>query len=125
MAIHPTANADSGAHPAPVTVPIDIEAWAEQATAALSAVTLSPLPPVPGTSVTLQIPLDDRPERAPVADASVERVGYVHRREPLRRDSLKRREALLKGKEGSRRRQRWENGMYARTSHRPALWGWL
>jgi hypothetical protein len=27
-----------------------------------------------------------------------------------RRDSLDRREALLKGKEGSRRRQRWENG---------------
>ncbi|KAK6512806.1 hypothetical protein TWF506_008972 [Arthrobotrys conoides] len=31
------------------------------------------------------------------------------RRIPLRRDSMKRREALLKGKEGSRRRQRWEN----------------
>lgn len=31
-------------------------------------------------------------------------------RELVRRDSLKRREALLKGKEGSRRRQRWENG---------------
>lgn len=33
------------------------------------------------------------------------------RREPIRRDSLKRREALLKGKDGSRRRQRWENGI--------------
>jgi hypothetical protein len=32
------------------------------------------------------------------------------RKEPLKRDSMKRREALLKGKEGSRRRQRWENG---------------
>ncbi|KAK6343337.1 hypothetical protein TWF730_010928 [Orbilia blumenaviensis] len=31
------------------------------------------------------------------------------RRTPLRRDSMKRREALLKGKEGTRRRQRWEN----------------
>ena len=31
------------------------------------------------------------------------------RQAPVRRDSLKRREALLKGKEGSRRRQRWEN----------------
>jgi hypothetical protein len=113
MAIHPTANADSDTHPAPATVPIDIEAWTEQATAALSAVTLSPLPPIPGASVTLQIPLDDHPaprsERAPVTDASAVRAGYVHRREPLRRDSLKRREALLKGKEGSRRRQRWEN----------------
>lgn len=121
MAIHPTANADNGTHPAPTTVPVDIEAWTEQATAALSAVTLSPLPAIPGTSVTLQIPLDDhpapRPERAPVTDASAVRAGYVHRREPLRRDSLKRREALLKGKEGSRRRQRWENGVYTRTSH--------
>lgn len=27
-----------------------------------------------------------------------------------RRDSLKRREAVLKGKEGSRQRRRWENG---------------
>lgn len=29
-----------------------------------------------------------------------------------RYDSLVRREALVKGKEGSRRRQRWENGQY-------------
>jgi hypothetical protein len=32
------------------------------------------------------------------------------RRESVRKDSMKRREALLKGKDGSRRRQRWENG---------------
>ncbi|KAL9104786.1 MAG: hypothetical protein Q9187_008861, partial [Circinaria calcarea] len=38
---------------------------------------------------------------------------YLPRQEPLRRDSLKRREALLKGKEGSRRRQRWENGRFS------------
>ncbi|KAL2257570.1 hypothetical protein VTK26DRAFT_9461 [Humicola hyalothermophila] len=31
------------------------------------------------------------------------------RRPPSRRDSLRRREALLKGKEGSRQRRRWEN----------------
>ncbi|KAK3400036.1 R3H-associated N-terminal domain-containing protein [Sordaria brevicollis] len=31
------------------------------------------------------------------------------RRPPSRRDSMKRREALLKGKEGSRQRRRWEN----------------
>lgn len=39
-------------------------------------------------------------------------LGYTRRRasELRRRDSLKRREALLKGKEGSRRRQKWENG---------------
>lgn len=35
--------------------------------------------------------------------------GYK-RKEPVRRDSQRRRELLLKGKEGSRRRQRWENG---------------
>jgi hypothetical protein len=51
--------------------------------------------------VTLSIPLDARTENA---------SGDAKRKEPLRRDSLKRREALLKGKEGSRRRQRWENG---------------
>ncbi|OCL02835.1 hypothetical protein AOQ84DRAFT_348538 [Glonium stellatum] len=121
MAIHPTATANNGTHPAPAPIPIDIEAWTEQATAALSTVTLSPVPPIPGTSVTLQIPLDDlpapRPERASAAAvtaaaaaaAAAVRAGYAPHREPLRRDSLKRREALLKGKEGSRRRQRWEN----------------
>ncbi|KAF3480788.1 uncharacterized protein GIQ15_06135 [Arthroderma uncinatum] len=44
-----------------------------------------------------------------VDDAAVEPSSTYRRREPLRRDSLKRRESLLKGKEGSRRRQRWEN----------------
>jgi hypothetical protein len=53
-------------------------------------------------NVSLTIPLD----------AEVEALKAVKaRKEPLRRDSMKRREALLKGKEGSRRRQRWENGM--------------
>jgi hypothetical protein len=69
------------------------------------AATLTPLIaevelPIRGTGVTLSIPLDVSPlakEARP-------------RKEPLRRDSLKRREALLRGKEGSRRRQRWENG---------------
>jgi len=48
--------------------------------------------------VTLSIPLDK------VTKASSGKL-----KEPLRRDSMKRREALLRGKEGSRRRQRWEN----------------
>ncbi|TVY13712.1 hypothetical protein LARI1_G008233 [Lachnellula arida] len=57
--------------------------------------------PSPGVSktVTLTIPLDKHDE------AKEART----RKEPLRRDSLKGREALLRGKEGSRRRQRWEN----------------
>ena len=49
--------------------------------------------------VTLSIPLHE------ATKSSSRKV-----KEPLRRDSMKRREALLKGKEGSRRRQRWENG---------------
>jgi len=94
--------------------PIDIEAWTEQATVALSSVAISaPGDALQGTSVTLAIPLDhDAPAAAahPVgASAAAKEGGYYHRKEPLRRDSLKRREALLRGKEGSRRRQRWEN----------------
>lgn len=61
--------------------------------------------PSPGVdkTVTLTIPLDKHDEAKEARP----------RKEPLRRDSLKGREALLRGKEGSRRRQRWENGNYA------------
>lgn len=66
-----------------------------------------------GTSVSLTIPLDEH-QAARDRQASTEGpplpAQVYRRREPIRRDSLKRREALLKGKEGSRRRQRWENG---------------
>ncbi|KAK5163280.1 uncharacterized protein LTR77_010866 [Saxophila tyrrhenica] len=91
-----------------------VEAWTvSQAADVLSATSISsptPAPAVRGASVRLDIPLDeaalndDRPRSKPEA------VHVVHkRREPVRRDSLKRREALLKGKEGSRQRRRWEN----------------
>ena len=87
-------------HPAPAAAaPIDVEAWTE-ATAAMAPVTIS---------------LDEQPEVRPASAAAAAAEGEssvrYKRKEPLRRDSLKRREALLKGKEGSRRRQRWENGM--------------
>jgi hypothetical protein len=110
--------------------PIDIEAWTEQATVALGAVTIStPGDHIQGASVTLAIPLDEHdapPATArpvPAGTAATE-GGYYRRKEVLRRDSLKRREAVLKGKEGSRRRQRWENGMphpipQGRFAHRP------
>ena len=52
------------------------------------------------STVKLSVPLD-----APTAARS------VPHRTIIRRDSLERREALLKGKEGSRQRRRWENGM--------------
>ncbi|KAK3176860.1 hypothetical protein OEA41_008186 [Lepraria neglecta] len=86
--------------------PINIEAWTEQATQSLSAVSLSSPSGVRGTSVTLAIDLDEHAVPKKDGDAA---SAYRPRREPMRRDSLKRREALLKGKEGSRRRTRWEN----------------
>lgn len=66
--------------------------------------------PVTGTSVRITVPLD--------ATASVKSTrpltGAVYAdRKIMRRDSMDRREALLKGKEGSRQRRRWENGRYA------------
>jgi hypothetical protein len=118
-----------------------ISAWTEQAAASLQNLNISQeasaretdaaasRPVVAGTvlqgtSVSLTIPLDDHPPttegrpalRARIADGVDEerpqRVSLTYRRrEPSRRYSLKRREALLKGKEVSRRRQRWENGM--------------
>lgn len=70
--------------------------------------------------VTLAIPLDDEIAAQPKTPSA----GAVEkkRKERERRDSMKRREALLKGKEGSRRRQRWENGMsssYLSTHEQP------
>ena len=96
--------------------PVDVEAWTEQATESLSAISISASQTVRGTTASLAIPLDEQHARkhrdaagheiADDQDAPSSRV----RREPLRRDSLKRRDALLKGKEGSRQRRRWENG---------------
>ena len=77
---------------------VDIEAWTVSALESLSV-----SPTARGTGVTLSIPLERDDAERPSKTA-------YKRKEPLRRDSLKRREALLKGKEGSRRRQRWENG---------------
>ena len=122
MAIYPTSNPSAQEGQPSSAAALDIEAWTEQATQSLQAVSSSPLSPAAarraglrGTSVSLNIPLDEHAtsnhqsseaKRAPIADSASARP----RREPHRRDSLKRREALLKGKEGSRRRQRWENG---------------
>ena len=58
--------------------------------------------------------LDSRPSvvklSVPLDGPSV--AGSTPRRTIIRRDSLERREALLKGKEGSRQRRRWENGTF-------------
>lgn len=99
--------------------PIDIETWTEQATAAMGSVTISaPGEVVGATTVTLAIPLDDEALATggavqPVGAAAAAKEGGLYKRKaPLRRDSMDRREALLKGKEGSRQRRRWENGTY-------------
>lgn len=59
-----------------------------------------------GSSVKLSLPIDKR--RASISIEDTESPVPIFKRH--RRDSLERREALLKGNEGSRRRQRWENG---------------
>lgn len=87
------------------TSAIDIDAWTISALQSLSV-----SPSARGTGVTLSIPLDSAHERDDTNGAP-SRPAYKPRKDPLvRRDSQRRREALLKGKEGSRRRQRWENG---------------
>jgi uncharacterized membrane protein YccC len=82
---------------------IDIEAWTVSALQSLGV-----SPSALGTTVTLSIPLDTEREDA---DGKRAKAAARPHKDPLaRRDSQRRREALLKGKEGSRRRQRWENG---------------
>ncbi|KAI4234202.1 MAG: hypothetical protein LQ349_003941 [Xanthoria aureola] len=95
----------------PSAQPINIEAWTEQATESINAISLLSSAPVRGTSVSLAIPLDEQAANRTGGEQNLHDASTTNRprREPLRRDSLKRREALLKGKEGSRRRQRWEN----------------
>ncbi|EFR05237.1 hypothetical protein MGYG_08249 [Nannizzia gypsea CBS 118893] len=135
MAVHPTLNASPAAGSAaaasnaltPQQV-YAISSWSEQA---IESLTLESSPIPYRNSAPLTIPLDDDVQQpASPTPARLRRSVRVaegatatgtaattatagpstyRRREPLRRDSLKRRESLLKGKEGSRRRQRWEN----------------
>jgi hypothetical protein len=97
---------------------VDIEAWAVSAIQSLSVSSDAPMPSVTTTAhnVPLSIPLD---EHGPLKQAAVTindprvRSSAVTPppRPPSRRDSQRRRELLLKGKEGSRQRRRWENGI--------------
>lgn len=100
-----------------------IEAWTvEQAADVLSAASISTPRPARNRNVTLDIPLDDSPsDLLKPASPPTRRPEPSHtvykRREPIRRDSQNRRNALLKGKEGSRRRQRWENDRLLSNPH--------
>lgn len=99
----------------PVSSMKRVEAWTvSQAADVLDATSISSPPParsVRGTSVKIDIPLDESVQhRDKLVHAKIEPVNtFYKRREPIRRDSLKKREALLKGNEGSRQRRRWEN----------------
>ncbi|KUI68775.1 hypothetical protein VM1G_03884 [Cytospora mali] len=104
---------------------IDIEAWTISALESLSVSSLTARGPGAHNHHPLSIPLDDdhhaRPgANVPRAGQSAARVTItvdgadpgttitVPRRPPSRRDSMRRREALLKGKEGSRQRRRFD-----------------
>ncbi|KAL6904258.1 R3H-associated N-terminal domain-containing protein [Trichoderma evansii] len=94
---------------------IDIEAWT---ISALQSLSVSPI--ARGTGSPLTIPLDalatpskrsiSRQQVTIVASSADAALVTPLRRPPSARDSQKRREAVLKGKEGSRQRRRWENG---------------
>jgi hypothetical protein len=91
---------------------IDIEAWA---VSALQSLSVSPAAQGTGGS-PLAIPLDaETPTRPSVRIQDPRKRGDAITpppRPPSRRDSQRRRDMLLKGKEGSRQRRRWENGAY-------------
>ncbi|EGC48628.1 conserved hypothetical protein [Histoplasma capsulatum var. duboisii H88] len=120
MAIHPTFHTEGSLTPQHAQV---ISGWLQQSSQSIHSdgAGVNPTARVPGTSVSLAIPLDEEhtpltslPLRVRTAangdtNSHVASSATYSRREPFRRDSLKRRDALLKGKEGSRRRQRWEN----------------
>jgi len=99
---------------------VNVEAWTEETIETLRTVRISSVisssPRTARASAPLEISLDQvnavvHSDNGVGAETSATaRTTYVRRCEPLRRDSMKSREALLKGKEGSRRRQKWENG---------------
>ncbi|EHL03273.1 R3H [Glarea lozoyensis ATCC 20868] len=86
---------------APSTTPVQQVLESANLTVGLADLSISPSAGRNG--MTLSIPPDSEAEALKSVRA---------RKEPLKRDSMKRREALLKGKEGSRRRQRWENDAF-------------
>ncbi|KAK4034736.1 R3H-associated N-terminal domain-containing protein [Parachaetomium inaequale] len=108
------------------TATVDIEAWT---VAALESLRIAPI--ARGTGNALSIPLDaheslsggrDGDGAAAAAELKLRGVVFAGgdtdaygatitppRRPPSRRDSMRKRDALLKGKEGSRQRRRWEN----------------
>lgn len=105
------------------TATVDIEAWTVSALESLNIASIAR-----GTGNSLSIPLDSSTHgqaatqeppatRLKLGNAvvfdndDVYGANVTPPRRPLsRRDSMKKRDELLKGKEGSRQRRRWENG---------------
>lgn len=92
---------------------IDIDAWT---ISALQSLSVSPV--ARGVGSPLSIPIDQAPsavksDRRVVVGGDDEGIepAETPRRPPSRRDSQRKRDLVLKGKEGSRQRRRWENGM--------------
>lgn len=91
----------------------------EEITTALESVTIkSPAESTSprGNAVQLSVSLDGEASQSstsrPHISDHVATSSTIHPvRKLVRRDSMERREALLKGKEGSRQRRRWENGI--------------
>ncbi|KAI0101629.1 R3H-associated N-terminal domain-containing protein [Nemania sp. FL0031] len=108
----PAAAINQSALPTIANGGVDVEAWTISALESLSV-----SPAARGTGTPLSIPLDEakaktEKERPAVSiyDPRARSSAITPPPRPLsRRDSMKRREALLKGNEGSRQRRRWEN----------------
>jgi hypothetical protein len=98
---------------------VDVETCNEDILQVMARLRVTSTPETVRRGVSLSIPLDVT-EVSPNSKGTLgaDIFGLQRQRresdganEPLKRkDSMKRREALLKGHEGSRRRQKWENG---------------
>ncbi|KKA27652.1 hypothetical protein TD95_001234, partial [Thielaviopsis punctulata] len=102
----PTPSLSAAPAPPADAAPVDIEAWTSSALQSLSID--AGATGVGGTPLTIPIgdaPVPSLPRRSAAAIAAAR---LVPRRAP-ERDSLRKRELLKQGKEGSRARRRWEN----------------
>lgn len=89
---------------------MNIEAWAASALASLSISSTAPSTTDPPMAIPLDDPLSTAsksPPRAPPRTLSLTMSPGVAR---LQREPLRRRDTFLQGREGTRRRRRWENG---------------
>ncbi|KAI1461856.1 R3H-associated N-terminal domain-containing protein [Annulohypoxylon moriforme] len=122
---HQSPNSNSNPSVTNPPAGVDIEAWT---ISALESLSVSPI--ARGTGTPLSIPLDEESRQkstVTIQDPRTKTTAITPPPRPLsRRDSQKRREALLKGKEGSRQRRRWENDrlIHVPNAQPPEPWDW-